>query len=67
MISFQVGDGSDETTSKFLKKLFEHGVISYKGGKNPTKIRFLLPLSLTETHIKEIFSLIEVTLKELAC
>jgi 4-aminobutyrate aminotransferase-like enzyme len=67
MISFQVGDGSDETTSKFLKKLFEHGVISYKGGKKPTKVRFLLPLSLTETHIKEIFSLIDVTLKELAC
>lgn len=67
MISFQVGDGSEELTNKFIQILFEHGVISFKGGKKPTKVRFLLPLSLTETHIKEIFYLIEKTLKEIEC
>jgi 4-aminobutyrate aminotransferase-like enzyme len=67
MISFQIGDGSDELATKFLKNLFERGVICYKGGKKPTRIRFLIPLSLTEGHIKEIFSLIEETLKEIEC
>ncbi len=67
MISFQVGDGSDEVTSKFLKILFEKGVIGYKGGKKPTRIRLLIPLSLTEKHLEEIFFLFGESLKEIEC
>lgn len=64
MISFEVGNSSNEIANKFVKKLFDNGVIAFTAGKNPTRIRFLLPLSLTEDHIEEIFSIIERTVHE---
>lgn len=64
MISFEVDDSSKESTTKFIKKLFENGIISFMAGSAPTRVRFLLPLCLTDEHIDEIFSLIEKTLKE---
>ena len=64
MLSFEVGDASNETTNKFMKKLFENGVITFSAGKEPTRIRFLLPLSLLDEHIHEIFSILEKTIQE---
>ncbi|MEC8623433.1 MAG: aminotransferase class III-fold pyridoxal phosphate-dependent enzyme [Bdellovibrionota bacterium] len=65
MISFEVGDSSKESTIYFIKKLYENGVISFIAGNNPTRVRFLLPLSLTDDHIKEIFSIVEETTLDL--
>lgn len=64
MVSFEVGDSSAEVTKKFLKRLFENGLIAYSAGKNPTRIRFLLPLALTPEHIDEAFVLLEKTAEE---
>lgn len=64
MISFEVGDASKETTSTFIKKLFENGIVSFLAGKDPVRVRFLLPLALTDEHIDEIFSIIEKTAAE---
>lgn len=64
MISFEIGDSSKELTMNFIKKLFDNGVICFSAGKDPYRIRFLLPLCLTDTHIEEIFHIIERTLKE---
>lgn len=61
MISFEVGDSSKEMTAKFLKELFNNGVIAFSAGKNPTRVRFLLPSSITDEHIDEIFTIIEKT------
>ena len=44
MIAFQVYDGSMETTMKFLHELFDCGVIAFIAGKDPVKIRFLVPV-----------------------
>lgn len=64
MLSFEVGDASNETTNKFMKKLFENGIITFSAGKEPTRVRFLLSLSLLDEHIQEIFSILEKTILE---
>ena len=58
MISFEVGDSTKETTIKFIKKLYENGVLSFMAGKEPTRVRFLLPTCLTDEHIEDIFRII---------
>lgn len=64
MLSFEVGDGSVDLTNKFMKKLFENGIISFSAGKEPTRVRFLLPLAILDEHIDEIFSIVEKTVLE---
>ncbi|MCO4792628.1 MAG: aminotransferase class III-fold pyridoxal phosphate-dependent enzyme [Bacteriovoracaceae bacterium] len=64
MVAFQVGEGSKESTSKFLKKLFQNGIIAFSAGKDPVRVRFLPPLCLDEDHLDEIFSIVEKTILE---
>lgn len=65
MFAFQIKDGEREFTSNFIKTLFKNGIICFSCGKDPYKIRFLLPLSITENHIDEIFSILDKTATEL--
>lgn len=65
MISFEVGDGSLLLTNKFMTRLYENGVISFSAGKEPTRVRFLLPLALLDEHIDEIFTIVEKTILEI--
>lgn len=65
MLSFEVGDASIDLTNKFMKKLFENGIITFSAGKEPTRVRFLLPLPLLDEHIDEIFSILEKTVLEI--
>jgi len=64
MVSFQVGDGSSVLTNRILNTFFKNGLICYKGGRNPSRIRFLIPLAITEDHIEEIFKIIENSISE---
>ncbi len=64
MISFEVGDGTPDTTNKFIKKLFDNGIISFSAGKDPMRVRFLLPLCLKDEHIEDIFHIIDKTIVE---
>jgi len=64
MISFEVGDSSSAVTRKFLLNLFENGIIAFSAGKNPTRVRFLLPVCLTKENIEEIFSSIKKTINQ---
>ena len=64
MISFEVGDSSKETTIKFVKKLYENGILSFMAGKVPTRVRFLLPTCLSDEHIEDIFRIIDQTANE---
>lgn len=61
MIAFEVGDSSKEITTQFIKELFNEGIIAFLAGNQPTRVRLLLPLSLTDEHIDEIFKIIETT------
>ncbi len=64
MISFEVGNANKEDTMKFLKKLLENGIVAFSAGRGPVRVRFLLPVCLTDEHIAEIFGVIEKTLNE---
>ncbi len=64
MVAFQVGDGSKDTISNFLKKLFENGIVAFSAGKDPVRVRFLPPLCLDDNHLDEIFSIVEKTILE---
>lgn len=65
MFAFQVKDGEKDFTSTFIKALFKNGIICFSCGRDPYKIRFLLPLSITDQHIEEIFSILDKTATEL--
>lgn len=64
MIAFEVGDSSKDATMKFLKKLLDNGVVAFSAGKKPMRVRMLIPITLTDEHIKEIFSIVEKTILE---
>jgi 4-aminobutyrate aminotransferase-like enzyme len=64
MIAFEVGDATKDITMKFLKKLLDNGVVAFTAGKKPVRVRLLLPITLTDEHIDEIFSIIEKTALE---
>jgi 4-aminobutyrate aminotransferase-like enzyme len=66
MLSFEIGDGNQDLTNKFIKKLFINGIITFSAGKDPARVRFLLPLTLLDEHIKEIFQILEKTILEVA-
>lgn len=65
MLSFEVGDGNLELTNNFIKKLFENGIITFSAGKSPARVRFLLPLTLLDEHINEIFQILEKTILDI--
>lgn len=64
MIAFVVGDGSKEITKQFLTKLMDNGIIGFMAGADPVKVRLLIPLTLEDKHVDEIFSIIEKTILE---
>lgn len=65
MIFFELTPPDKEITIKFIKLLFENGVIVFMGGSHPTRVRFLLPVCLTPEHIQEIFLIIEKSILQL--
>lgn len=62
LVAFGVGSGEKKETEAFLQRLFEHGVIAFSCGHNPTRIRMLLPTTLTSNELPEIFHIIEKAL-----
>jgi len=59
-----VGTADKDGTNNFLKNLFKNGVIAFSAGKSPTRVRLLTPVTLTETQIDEIISIIEKSVLE---
>ncbi len=67
MVAMTVFKG-DETKSKaFTMKLFENGVMSFMAGGHPTtRVRFLMPVMVTENHhIDDVCQIIDKTLSEM--
>lgn len=64
MLSFEIGDSSAETTKKFLHQLYKNGVIAFSAGRNPVRVRFLVPVILKNEHIDEVISIVEKTILE---
>lgn len=67
MIAFEVAEGDGDKTKQVVKELFEAGIVCFTAGHHPTRIRFLLPITLTSEHIEELFSIVEKTICESTC
>ncbi len=59
MIGMTPLNGDEKLVMNLSKRLFEKGVISFIGGANPTRLRFLLPLVITDKQIDHIAQILE--------
>ena len=68
MVAMTVFGGDEPKSKAFTMKLYENGVLSFIAGGHPTtRVRFLMPVMVTEEkHIDEVCLLIEKTLEEMA-
>ncbi|MCS6837442.1 MAG: aminotransferase class III-fold pyridoxal phosphate-dependent enzyme [Bdellovibrionaceae bacterium] len=64
MVAFTPLDGKKETVNALLQKMFEKGVIAFSCGKNPVRIRFLLPALISEWEMSAAIKIIEQALIE---
>ncbi|MCM8531871.1 MAG: aminotransferase class III-fold pyridoxal phosphate-dependent enzyme [Lentisphaeraceae bacterium] len=65
MVGMTVFDGDLDKTKAFARTLFDNGVISFIAGKEPTRIRFLMPvLAIEEKDINEVCKIISRTMHE---
>ncbi len=64
MVGMTLFNGDEAKSKAFTMKLFENGVLSFMaGGGNTARVRFLLPVMVTEEkHIHEVCEIIEKTL-----
>lgn len=64
MIAFTPLGGDPDLTGRFLRKLFDAGVIGFIAGGKPARARFLLPVgAVEEKDIDAVFPIIEATLE----
>ncbi len=64
MVAFTPYDGKKEVVDNFLKRLFENGVIAFNCGKDPIRIRFLVPAIIEDKEIDLALGIVEKTLLE---
>jgi acetylornithine aminotransferase len=67
MIAFKVFDGGTETTRRFLRALFDAGVVGFFTGGDPARVRFLPPIgAITDEEIDAVCGIVERTLATMA-
>lgn len=64
MIAFTPFDGKKEQVEALIKKLFANGLIAFSCGKDPVRIRFLVPAIIENSEIDLALSLVEKTILE---
>ncbi|MCB0393261.1 MAG: aminotransferase class III-fold pyridoxal phosphate-dependent enzyme [Bdellovibrionales bacterium] len=66
MIGFTAFDGSAEKQGALLKKLYANGVIAFGCGRDPYRVRFLVPAIITDAQIQEVGDVMEKSIKEVS-
>ncbi len=64
MIAFTPFEGKKEQTEAFIKKLFNNGLIAFSCGKDPVRIRFLVPAIIQDQEIDLALQILEKTTLE---
>jgi 4-aminobutyrate aminotransferase-like enzyme len=64
MIAFTPLDGKKETVDKLLKKFFEKGLVAFSCGKDPVRIRFLVPAVIRDQDIDVALEIVGAAIKE---
>ncbi|HEY8122968.1 MAG TPA: aminotransferase class III-fold pyridoxal phosphate-dependent enzyme [Myxococcota bacterium] len=66
MQAFVPFDGAPATTNAIIKAAFEEGVLVFGAGKDPMKIRMLLPVNVTDEELDAGFAALEKALQRVA-
>jgi 4-aminobutyrate aminotransferase-like enzyme len=64
MIAFTPFDGKKEQIESLIKKLFKNGVIAFSAGKDPVRIRFLVPAIIADHEIDLALQVVEKSILE---
>lgn len=64
MIAVTPLDGKKETVDKLLKSLFAKGMIAFSCGKDPMRIRFLIPAVIEDADIDVAKKILEAAINE---
>lgn len=64
MIAFTPYDGKKEQVESLIKRLFKNGVLAFSCGKDPVRIRFLVPAIIQNSDIDIALQIIEKSLLE---
>jgi len=64
MIAFTPLDGKKETVEKILKSIFRKGLMAFSCGKDPVRLRFLVPAVIKDEDIQVARKIIEEALLE---
>lgn len=64
MVAVTPLDGKKETVDKLLKRLFAKGLIAFACGKDPVRIRFLIPAIIEDKDIEVAKKIIESSVTE---
>lgn len=62
MIAFTPFEGKKEQVEAFIKKLFANGLIAFSCGKDPVRIRFLVPAIIQDEEIDLAIQIVEKSL-----
>ncbi len=66
MQAFVPFDGSPELVQAVLRAALEEGLLAFHAGANPTKIRMLLPLNVTDEELDSGFAIFEKAIRRVA-
>lgn len=67
MVAFTPLDGSYEKAKAMVNLMFDKGLMSFFAGRDPSRIRFLMPIGcVEEKHIDMACAIIEECIKEMA-
>lgn len=64
MIAFTPFDGKKEQVEALIKKLFKNGLIAFSCGKDPVRIRFLVPAIIQDHEIRLALQIVEKSILE---
>jgi acetylornithine/N-succinyldiaminopimelate aminotransferase len=64
MVAFTPFDGKKEQVETLIKKLFANNLIAFSCGKDPVRIRFLVPAIITDQEIDLALQIVEKTILE---
>ena len=62
MIAFTPFEGKKDQVELFIKKMFQNGLVAFSCGKDPIRIRFLIPAIIEDQHIDLALQIVEKTI-----
>jgi len=64
MIAFTPFQGKKEQVETLIKKLFQNGMIAFSCGKDPVRIRFLIPAIIQDQDIELALQIVEKSIQQ---